>query len=109
MAYANRQKIPVYIRGSGTAFKGSPSPKVEGSIILNTQRLQSFEMHEEDLYYEVGAGVNQLELEERLRDLGYMLPLNVGSKFSATIGGAVAINTIGHMVDIILVPYDRKA
>ncbi len=29
-----------------------------------------------------------------------MLPMTIGSKFSSTIGGAVSINTIGHMVDI---------
>ena len=28
--------------------------------------------------------------------------MNVGSKYSSTIGGAVAVNTIGHMVDICL-------
>jgi len=37
-----------------------------------------------------------------LLERGYMLPMNVGSKFSGTIGGAVSINTIGHMVDICL-------
>lgn len=102
VAYANERRIPIYIRGSSTSFKGSPTPKREGSIILSTEKLTSFEMHEDDLYYEVGAGVNQLELERMLLERGYMLPMNVGSKFAATIGGAVAINTIGHMVDICL-------
>jgi len=59
-------------------------------------------MYEEDLYFEVGAGVIQYDLEKMLLEHGYMLPMNVGSKYSATIGGAVAINTIGHMVDFCL-------
>jgi glycolate oxidase len=98
--YANEQKIPVYIHGAGTAFKGSPKPKRPGSILLSTQGLTTIEPHEEDMYYELGAGVNQYELEKTLSSRGYMLPMTIGSKFSATIGGAVAINTIGHMVDI---------
>lgn len=97
---ANENKTPVYIHGAGTAFKGSPKPKRPGSILLSTQGLTSIEPHEEDMYYELGAGVNQYELEKVLLSRGYMLPMTIGSKFAATIGGAVSINTIGHMVDI---------
>lgn len=100
--YANQEKIPIYIHGAGTAFKGSPRPKRPGSILLSLQGLTSVEIHEEDLYFEAGAGANQYELEKMLQARGYMLPMNIGSKFSSTIGGAVAINTIGHMVDICL-------
>ena len=99
LKYANKHKIPIYVHGGGTSFKGSPRPKRKGSIILSMEKFTSFEMYEEDMYFEVGAGVVQLDLERMLLERGYMLPMNVGSKFSATIGGAVAINTIGHMVD----------
>ena len=98
--YANEKKIPIYIHGAGTAFKGSPKPKRPGSLLLSTQGLTTIESHEEDMYYELGAGVNLYELEKLFASRGYMLPMTIGSKFSSTIGGAVAINTIGHMVDI---------
>jgi glycolate oxidase len=98
--YANQEKIPVYIHGAGTAFKGSPRPKRPGSILLSTQGLTTIEPHEEDMYYELGAGVNLYELEKLFASRGYMLPMTIGSKFSSTIGGAVSINTVGHMVDI---------
>lgn len=100
LIYANKHKIPVYIHGAGTAFKGSPKPKRPGSILLSTQGLTDVEAYEEDMYYELGAGVNLYELEKLLDSRGYMLPMAIGSKFASTIGGAVAINTIGHMVDI---------
>ena len=100
LKYANEHKIPVYVHGAGTAFKGSPKPRRPGNILLSTQGLDSIESHEEDMYYELGAGVNQYELEKEFLARGYMLPMTIGSKFSATIGGAVSINTIGHMVDI---------
>lgn len=102
LKYANTNKIPIYIHGAGTAFKGSPKPKRPGSILLSTQALTSIEAHEEDMYYELGAGVNLYELEKLLLSRGYLLPMTIGSKFSSTIGGAVSINTIGHMVDICL-------
>ena len=102
MRFANKEKIPIYIHGTGTAFKGSPRPKRPGSIILSTHGLTSIKMQENDMYFEVGAGVNQYELEKYLLSSGYMLPMNIGSKYAATMGGAVAVNTIGHMVDICL-------
>lgn len=100
LKYANEKRIPVYIHGAGTAFKGSPKPKRPGSILLSTQGLTMIEPHEGDMYYELGSGVNLYELEKLLASRGYMLPLTIGSKFSSTIGGAVSINTIGHMIDI---------
>jgi glycolate oxidase len=100
--YANDKRIPIYIHGAGTAFKGSARPKRPGSILLSTGGLTTIELHEEDMYFEAGAGANQYELEKLLLGRGYILPMNVGSKYSSTIGGAVSINTIGHMVDICL-------
>lgn len=102
LQYANSNKISVYVHGAGTAFKGSPKPKRAGSILLSTQGLTTIEIYEEDMYCELGAGVNLYKLEKFLLNRGYMLPMTMGSKFSATIGGAVAVNTIGHMVDICL-------
>lgn len=100
--YANTRRLPIYVQGAATTFKGSPRPKRPGSIILNTQNLTSLEIHEDDLYLEAGAGLNQYFLERKLSERGYFLPMNIGSKNSSTIGGAVAVNTIGHMVDICL-------
>jgi len=102
LKYANKNRIPIYIHGAGTSFKGSPKPKRPGSILLSIQGLTLIEPHEEDMYYELGAGVNLWELEKRFLNRGFLLPMTMGSKFSATIGGAVAVNTIGHMVDICL-------
>lgn len=97
--YANENKIPVYIHGAGSAFKGSSRPKRPDSIILDTTRLDFFEMHEEDDYFEVGPGTNQYNLEKALADRGYLLPMNTGNKYAATVGGGIAVNTIGHMND----------
>jgi len=99
LKYANERKIPVMIQGAGTNFVGAVRPKRKGSIVLNTSNLNFLEINEEDCYFEAGAGVVLFDLEMALLKRGYMLPSNIGSKKSATIGGAVAVNTIGHMVD----------
>ena len=97
--YASQKKIPVHVHGSGTAFKGSAHPKRPGSIVLHTGGLDHLEFNEDDCYFEAGTGVNQYQLETILAQKGYLLPMNIGSKHGSTIGGAVAVNTIGHMVD----------
>lgn len=99
LRYANDHKIPVYVHGSGTSFKGSAWPKRSQSIVLDMGHLNTLEFNEDDYYFEVGAGVNQYFLERALEKKGYLLPMNVGSKHGSTIGGAIAVNTIGHMVD----------
>jgi glycolate oxidase len=99
LEYANRKLIPVIIHGTGSVFKGGAHPKRPGSIVLNTARMKTLEIREGDYYFEAGAGVTQIDLERELAIRGYLLPMNTGSKYSATIGGAVAVNTIGHMVD----------
>ena len=99
LKYANELKIPVAVHGSGTSFIFSSRPKKEGSIVLSTSRLDTIEFYEDDGYVEVGAGVNTYKLEKILSERGYMLPISTGSKLVSTIGGAFAVNTIGHMVD----------
>ena len=51
------------------------------------------------MYFECGAGCNVSTIELFLKKHGYILPANLGSKLSASMGGLIAINTIGHMVD----------
>jgi len=99
LQYANENKIPVAIHGSGTSFIFSSRPKKKGSIVLSTSEFNTVEFFEEDGYVEVGAGVTTYELELSLLQRGYMLPISTGSKLVSTIGGAFAVNTIGHMVD----------
>lgn len=99
LKYANEAKIPVAIHGSGTSFIFSSRPKRKDSIVLSTSRFNSVELFENDGYVEVGAGVITYDLEQFLLRHGYMLPINTGSKLVSTVGGAFAVNTIGHMVD----------
>lgn len=99
MKYANKHKIPVYIHGSATEFNGTSRPKRKGNIILSTSRLNALNIYEDFMFFECGAGAVCIDVIRALEKLGYLLPLNPGSKLIATIGGLIATNTIGHMVD----------
>ena len=70
LGYANDHGIPVYVHGSGTSFKGSAWPKRTQSIVLDMGKLNTLEFNEDDYYFEVGAGVNQYELEKALEKKG---------------------------------------
>jgi len=95
---ANEKKIPVVIHGSGTALHGNTRPKRKG-ILLNTSRLNNFKINEDYMYFTCGPGAVCIDVMNALESEGYFLPLYPGSLLSATMGGLVAINTIGHMVD----------
>ena len=99
MKYANKHRIPVVIHGSSTEFNAMSRPKRKGSILLSTSKLDFFDINENYMYFECGAGVICIDVTKALEKRGWILPLNPGSKMIATMGGLIATNTIGHMVD----------
>lgn len=98
LKYANKEKIPVYIRGSGTQLAGASRPDTSG-IIIFTSRMKSFEIKEDYGYFESGPGVRNAEAMDILAEKGYFLPLVIGAKFIASMGGATCNNTSAHLVD----------
>jgi len=98
LKYANENRIPVAVHGSGTALHGITRPKRKG-ILLNTNRLNKFEIDEDYMYFTCDPGVICTDIMKALESEGYFLPMFPGSLLTATMGGLVAINTIGHMVD----------
>jgi glycolate oxidase len=100
LKYANQQKIPVTLYGSGTSLIFGTKPKHRG-ITMNTKRLDSFQIEEDYQWFESGAGVTIAQIIKEVEKRGYCLPINVGSRMQATIGGAVSVNTVGHLMDYI--------
>jgi glycolate oxidase len=98
---ANEKMVPVFVRGSGTQLAGSTRPHVPG-IILNTHRLNRMEMFEKDGYFECGPGCICANVQEELGRHGYFLPMAPGSRLIASMGGLIANNTSGHLIDTCL-------
>ena len=94
--YADRNKIPIYVRGSGTSFTGA-ARYPEPGIVINTRRLQYFHIDFENNYFECGPGHTCNEIAERLSKEGYFLPFAPGSRLIASIGGLVSNLSLIHI------------
>ncbi len=98
LKYANQEKIPVYIRGSGTSFTGA-ARYPEPGIVINTKRLNHFSINRDNNYFECGPGCSCNEISSLLAKEGYFLPLAPGSKLVASMGGLISNNTSAHIID----------
>lgn len=94
MRYANEQKIPVVVRGSGTGLVGA-SVALEGGIMLETTGMNKIlELDEENLTVTVQPGVLLMDLAAFAEDNHFLYPPDPGEK-SATIGGNISTNAGG--------------
>lgn len=98
MKYANRVKVPVFVRGSGTQLGGSSRPHTHG-IVLNVRHMDTLEIHEDYGYFECGPGCVVAKTDETIAGMGYFFPFHPGSRIIANMGGCVSNNTSGHLVD----------
>jgi glycolate oxidase len=96
--YANAKKIPLFVRGSGTHLGGASRPHTSG-IGLSTRRLNKMEILDDYGFFECGPGCICAQVEEALKERGSFLPMAPGSRLIASMGGLVANNTSGHVVD----------
>ena len=101
LKYANQEKIPVYVRGSGTQLIGASRPDTPG-IVIFTSRMTTFDIKEEWGYFEAGPGIRNEEAKVILAERGYFLPLVIGAKHIASFGGATCNNTSAHLIDTCL-------
>ena len=98
MKYANSQKVPVFVRGSGTSLHGAARFHHKG-IVLNVSRLTHLNIVKDNGFVEFGPGHRVLYVKEQLEKEGYFLPLVPGSIRVASIGGIISNNTSAHAVD----------
>jgi len=74
LRFANKEKVPVFVRGSATHLAGAARPHTHG-IILSTDRLNKLDIFEDYNFFECGAGCIVLQLAQKLEGLGYYLPV----------------------------------
>lgn len=96
--FANKENIPVYPRGSGTGLTGAARAPKQG-IILSTSRLNSIAIDKDYGFFECGPGATVNNVDTSLANEGFFLPVYPGSKLVASMGGMMAGNTSGHIID----------
>lgn len=94
MKYANINKIPVVVRGSGTGLVGGCVP-LEGGIVICTSKMNKIlELDENNLTLTVEPGVLLFEIYQYVESKGYFYAPDPGEK-TATIGGNISTNAGG--------------
>lgn len=94
MKYADENRIPVVVRGSGTGLVGS-SVALHGGIMIETLGMNKIlELDEENLTVTVQPGVLLMELAEFAQSHDFLYPPDPGEK-SATIAGNISTNAGG--------------
>lgn len=94
MKYANNNKIPVVVRGSGTGLVGG-CVALEGGIVLCTSKMNKIlELDENNLTLTVEPGVLLFEIYQYVESRGYFYAPDPGEK-TATIGGNISTNAGG--------------
>ena len=94
MKYANDNKIPVVVRGSGTGLVGG-CVALEGGIVLCTSKMNKIlELDENNLTLTVEPGVLLFEIYQYVESRGYFYAPDPGEK-TATIGGNISTNAGG--------------
>lgn len=96
LKYATEHDIPLTTFGSGTDLVFPTKPKHRG-ITLSTERMNAYEINEEYQYFECGPGLKTGKAIKELGKRGYFLPIQ--TQAGSSVGGAVSINTIGHLAD----------
>ncbi len=94
MRYANENRIPVVIRGSGTGLVGSSVPIFGGIMLEMCSMNKILELDEENLTVTVQPGVLLMELAAFCEEHDFLYPPDPGEK-SATIGGNISTNAGG--------------
>jgi glycolate oxidase len=92
---ANRERIPVIPRGSGTGLSGMAVP-ARGGIVLDLTRMNKIlKISIEDRLAVVQPGVVYADLERALAAYGFFFPPDPASGKVCTLGGNVATNAGG--------------
>ena len=98
LKYANKEKVPVFVRGSGTQLAGSSRPHTPG-IMINTRRMNKYNILEDYGFFECEPGLRNKQAIDLLAEKGWFLPQLVGSAVIASLGGLTSNNSSGHVID----------
>lgn len=87
---ANKYKLPIYPRGSGTNLSGGTIPLEKGIVMSMLHMNKILEIDPENLTATVQPGVIIAELNNAAMEHGLFYPPDPGTVNTATMGGSVA-------------------
>lgn len=94
LAYANRENIPVVIRGLGSSLSGGSSSQTP-SLVLSLEKLTEIEVQPEYGVAIAGAGAINAEVKKAAAAHGLWYPPDPASMEFCSIGGNVSTNAGG--------------
>lgn len=95
LKYADKNKIPVVARGSGSGMSGQAVP-IDAGIVMDMKRMNRIiAIRPEDVLCVVEPGVVDDDLNRALKPCGFFFPPTPASSRVATIGGEIANNASG--------------
>lgn len=98
MGLCSREGIRVVPQGGNTGLVGGGVP-LGGEMVLNLTRLGRLDSVDVvDAQVTVGAGVPVAVLQRHVGEVGFLYPIDLGSRESATVGGTLATNAGGKYV-----------
>ncbi|MEL6167224.1 MAG: FAD-binding oxidoreductase [Pseudomonadota bacterium] len=94
---ANEARVPVVARGGGTGLVGGQTmPEGARPILLSFERMTRIRAAEpENMAIIAEAGATLADLHSAAEYVGALFPLSYASEATATIGGALAVNSGG--------------
>lgn len=87
-------RVPVVAQGGNTGLVGGAVP-VDGAVLLSTVRLSDVEVDRTRGHVVAGAGATLEAVQQAAAAEGLVLPVDLGSRAQATLGGLVATNAGG--------------
>lgn len=95
LKYCNERMIAVVPQGGNTGLVGGSVP-LHDEVVISTKKMNKIlGFNESQGILECEAGCILETLQEYAKELGYMVPLDLGAKGSCQIGGNLATNAGG--------------
>lgn len=95
MKYCNKEKIAVVPQGGNTGFVGGSVPVFDEVIISLARMNKVIEIDEISATLKTQAGAILENLDNEVKERGFIMPVDLGAKGSCQIGGNISTNAGG--------------
>ena len=95
--YCGEHETPIVVRGGGASYTDSYLATRENTVCIDTSRLKSIDIHDDDMYVTAEVGVTWAELNSELAKHGLRTPFwGPFSGLAATVGGSMSSYAVNY-------------